>query len=121
MLSALGHLSLAGPLTVTEAARHLDRAQSVVSELVDRLVEHGLVARMPDARDRRRVLVWLTPAGEETLRDEREVLSRPLLTRALAHMSRADRAALLAGMRALVRAAERLGPEDLHAERSESP
>jgi DNA-binding MarR family transcriptional regulator len=118
MLAVMGHLSMAGPLTVTEAARHMDRAQSVMSELVDRLVAHGLVERMPDARDRRRVLVWLTDAGEEALRAEREVLSRGLLTAALERMARADRRALLHGMRALVAAAGTLKIEDLD-ERSE--
>lgn len=121
MLSVLGHLAHAGPLTVTEAARHMDRAQSVMSELVDRLVKHGLAARVADARDRRRVLVWLTPAGEEALREEREVLSRPLATRALSRMDPADRAALVGGMRALLAAAERLGPRDVHDQRSEEP
>jgi len=117
MLALLGHLALAGPLTVGEAARHADRAQSVMSELVDRLVRRGLAARVPDGRDRRRVLVWLTPVGEEALREEREVLSRPRLSRALARMAPADRAALLRGTRALVEAARRAGADEVEEAR----
>jgi len=117
MLGVLSHLSMAGPPTVTEAARHMDRAQSVMSELVDRLVAHGLAERMADARDRRRVLVWLTPAGEDAVREEREVLARPLLEAALARMTAGQRRALVGGMRALVQARER-GIEELPARRS---
>ena len=112
MLGVLSHLALAGPLTVTEAARHMDRAQSVMSELIDRLARRGLARRMADARDRRRVLVWLTPAGEQALREEREVLARPLVAEALSRMDPADRRALLRGMRALVAAAEWTGRPD---------
>ena len=32
--AVLEHLAMAGPLTVGEAAAHLDRAQSVISEIV---------------------------------------------------------------------------------------
>src|SRR5262245_49844303 len=62
-LGVLTHLAAAGPLTVTEAARHMRRAQSVMSDIVTRLERRGLLERMRDERDRRRVLVWLTPRG----------------------------------------------------------
>src|SRR5262252_2074739 len=57
------HLAGAGPLTVGECAKHLSRAQSVVSEIVDQLVGHGLLARLREKQDRRRVAVWLTEKG----------------------------------------------------------
>src|SRR6266545_526020 len=60
-LGVLTHLAASGPLTVTEAARHMRRAQSVMSDIVTRLERRGLLERMRDERDRRRVLVWLTP------------------------------------------------------------
>lgn len=107
-LAVLQHLALSGPLTVGEAARHFQRAQSVVSELVDRLVGDGLVERMRDERDRRRVLVWLTPAGLDALEREREVLSPELALAAMERMKPAARRALLEGMRALVAAADRM-------------
>ena len=100
----LQHLAVAGPLTVGEMARHLQRAQSVVSEVVDHLERDGLLERARDPRDRRRALVWLTDAGLAYLERDRDVLSRDLLARAMARMTPAARAALLRGTRALIRA-----------------
>jgi DNA-binding MarR family transcriptional regulator len=104
--AVLHHLAGAGPLTVGELAAHLDRAQSVASEIVDHLVDDGLLERMRDPKDRRRTLVWLTDAGQQLLERDREVLSRELVTAAMARMTAEERAALITGMRALVRAAE---------------
>jgi DNA-binding MarR family transcriptional regulator len=100
------HLSMSGPLTVTEAARHMGRAQSVMSEIVDGMERKGLVERMRDARDKRRVLVWLTDAALATLERERSVLSNELLVAAMDAMSASDRRKLVEGARALVRAAD---------------
>jgi DNA-binding MarR family transcriptional regulator len=105
-LMVLQHLAAAGPLTVTEAARHFDRSQAAVSELVARLVRRGLLARMADERDRRRHLVWLTREGHELLRRTFQVLSPELLAAALARMDGADRQRLLRGLRALREAAD---------------
>ncbi len=105
-IAVLQHLALSGPLTVGEAARHFARAQSVVSEMVDRLVAAGLVERMRDERDRRKVLVWLTPAGFDELERDRQVLSRERVEAAMERMRPAARRALVDGMRALVAAAD---------------
>ncbi|MFZ5892029.1 MAG: MarR family winged helix-turn-helix transcriptional regulator [Myxococcota bacterium] len=102
--AVLQHLSLTGPLTIGEMAQHLSRAQSVVSEIVDHLERDGLLERMRDTRDRRRVLVWLSDAGLEELRRAKEVLSSELLQRAMQLMNESDREALLTGMRALLTA-----------------
>ena len=102
----LQHLALSGPLTVGEAARHFSRAQSVVSEMVDRLVAPCLCERMRDERDRRRVLVWLTPAGFDELERDRKVLSNERVEAAMRRMTPAARRALLDGMRALVAASD---------------
>jgi len=109
--AVLQHLALSGPLTVGECARHLERAQSVVSEIVDGLEAKGLLARMRDARDRRRVLVWLTDQAQETLARERQVLDLRRLAAVTARMSAAERDALMTGMSALVRAADQTGKE----------
>src|SRR5437764_12640701 len=102
--SCLQHLTLGGPVTIGEMGKHLERAQSVVSEIVDHLERDGLLERIRDPRDRRRTLVWLTDAGIALLEREREVLSRELLARAMARMAEGDRSALLRGMRALLAA-----------------
>jgi DNA-binding MarR family transcriptional regulator len=100
--AVLEHLAMAGPLTVGEAAGHLSRAQSVVSDIVSHLEHQGLLERESDPADRRRTLIWLTAAGHEALRREREVLSQDLLGPALAALAPGQAAALLAGLRALV-------------------
>src|SRR3982751_3259121 len=59
-LGVLTHLASSGPLPLTDAARHMRGAQSVISDIVTRLERRGLLESMRDERDRRRVLVWLT-------------------------------------------------------------
>src|SRR5215212_3240797 len=54
-------------VTVGELARELLVAHHSASELADRLAEKGLLQRFPDERDRRRVLLELTPEAEGVL------------------------------------------------------
>ncbi len=56
------------PPTIGVLAERLQTQHHGVVQLVDRLVERGMVARRPDARDRRGVVVELRPAGEAVLR-----------------------------------------------------
>jgi DNA-binding MarR family transcriptional regulator len=63
MLEALRHLGASGPLTVGEQAVHLGIGRATATELIDRLEAKGLVERMRDDRDQRRVFVWLTEEG----------------------------------------------------------
>jgi DNA-binding MarR family transcriptional regulator len=104
-LAVLEHLAMAGPLTVGEASAHLRRAQSVVSEIVSHLERQSLLERESDPADRRRTLIWLTPAGHAALRRDRDVLSADLLASALARMPSSQASALLGALRALVQAA----------------
>jgi DNA-binding MarR family transcriptional regulator len=110
--AVLLHLQGAGPLTIGELALHLERAQSATSEIVDHLERDGLLERLRDPADRRRVLVWLTDAGLEHLARDRDVLSRELLATAMNQMTSDERDALLAGMRALLRALPPPGDSD---------
>ncbi len=103
--AVLAHLELSGPLTVSEAAEHMSRAQSVMSEILLGLEKKKLVMRFTDARDRRRTLVALTDAGQERLDADRRVLDPELVARAINGMSERERAELLRGMQALLRAA----------------
>lgn len=91
----LDHLAAAGPMTLGEMARHFDRAVSTVSEMVDHLVEKGLLTRDRDPADGRRSLIWLTPEGQAALIDARNVLDADMLTRAAVGMAPGDREALL--------------------------
>jgi DNA-binding MarR family transcriptional regulator len=106
MDAVLHHLSLSGPLTVGEMARHFARAQSVVSEIVDGMEKKGLCERMRDARDKRRVLVWLTDHAREVMSRRAEVLDPGRVSRAMHRLDPREREALVSGLRALVRAAE---------------
>lgn len=103
--AVLTHLAVTGPLTVGEAAVHLGRAQSVVSEIVDGLERKGMLERERDPADRRRTLVWLTGAGQDALRRDREVLAVDAIAAALAQMPAEARSGLLAGASALLAAA----------------
>ena len=100
--SVLEHLALAGPLTIGEAAAHLARAQSVISEIVTHLERQGLLEREDDPADRRRTLIWLTPAGHEALRRDREVLGVDHLARTMARLAPGRADELIAGLRTLV-------------------
>jgi DNA-binding MarR family transcriptional regulator len=102
--SVLQHLAMAGPLTVGELCGHLDRSQSVVSDIVAQLAGKGLLERQEDATDRRRRLVWLSPSGLQFLEHERDVLSVELLQRAIEAMTPAERSALRQGVGALLAA-----------------
>ncbi|HLS49061.1 MAG TPA: MarR family transcriptional regulator, partial [Actinomycetaceae bacterium] len=56
-----------GPTPGHRLAAQLNVSMPTVSGTVDRLVEHGMIARRVDDRDRRVRLVELTPAGEQML------------------------------------------------------
>jgi DNA-binding MarR family transcriptional regulator len=101
--AVLEHLALAGPVTVGELSSHLDRSQSVVSDIVSHLEGAGFLERQDAPADRRRRLVWLSPAGRELLERDRDVLSIKLLERAFAAMTRDQRRALVESMEALLR------------------
>ena len=100
--SVLEHLALAGPLTIGEAAAHLARAQSVISEIVTHLERQGLLERENDPADRRRTLIWLTPTGHEALRRDREVLGVDHLARTMARLAPGRADELSAGLRTRV-------------------
>jgi DNA-binding MarR family transcriptional regulator len=98
----LEHLGLAGPLTVGEAAAHMTRAQSVISEIVTHLERQGLLEREDDPADRRRTLIWLTAQGHEALRRDREVLSVDMLAGAMTRLPASQAEDLIIGLRALI-------------------
>lgn len=102
--AVLQHLAQTGPVSIGEAARHLGRAQSVVSEIVAQLEGHGLLEREPDPGNRRRTLVWLTRVGLERLRADADVLDRELVAVAMAALDEDTQRGLLDGLDALLAA-----------------
>ena len=103
-LEVLQHLSLSGPLTVGEQAEHLGLRRNSVSELLQRLEAKGLVARIRDERDERRVLVWLTDAGRDVVSRVGQVLAPDLIARVMANLSPEERAAVIRGVELLATA-----------------
>lgn len=97
--AVLTHLALTAPVSVGELALHLQRAQSVVSEIVAHLVHDGYLERDVDPGDRRRSLIWLTAQGRALLDRLNRVLDVPRLEEALACDPGAD--ALIDALQAL--------------------
>jgi DNA-binding MarR family transcriptional regulator len=101
-IALLDHLAAAGPLTAGELAKHIDRAPSTLSEMVDHLAGKGLLTRDRDPADARRSLIWLTDEGHSALLDARTVLDPALLAAAAASLTADQRKALIETLRALV-------------------
>ena len=64
-VKALAYLYRSAPSTVKDVARFLDIAMPTASELIDRLVDEGLVERSVNPADRRQVLLDLAPHARE--------------------------------------------------------
>jgi DNA-binding MarR family transcriptional regulator len=103
-MEVLQHLSASGPLTVGEQAEHMGLRRNSVSELLSRLEAKGLVARIRDERDERRVLVWLTDAGRDVVSRVGQVLAPDLIAETMANLSPAERAIVVRGFELLAAA-----------------
>ena len=69
LLLALMGLPEGKKATIGTLAERLQLAHHSTVELVDRLVDRGFIQRSRDEADQRKVLVTLTPQGEEVLRN----------------------------------------------------
>jgi DNA-binding MarR family transcriptional regulator len=112
-LEVLQHLEASGPLTVGEQAAHLGLRRNSVSELLQRLEDKGLVARIRDERDERRVLVWLTQAGRDVVSRVGQVLAPDLLASVMESLTPEERAAVVRGFELI--AAANWNPEQPRA------
>ena len=81
------------PMTVTELSARLCIKSHSAAELVNRLVQMGMITRQADPQDGRRALLHLTPQAERTLEALSEVHQeqlrgiRPLLAELLRKFS----------------------------------
>ncbi|TRY12750.1 MarR family transcriptional regulator [Shewanella hanedai] len=105
-IAVMNHLVISGPLTVTEAATHFNRAQSAMSELIDRLQANGYVDRVKDARDKRKTFVWLTKSGREIFNKTQEVLDRELLENSMELLTVSERTALIKSLESIASASQ---------------
>jgi DNA-binding MarR family transcriptional regulator len=72
------YLLTAGDLHLSDLVARLGVTLPTVSGVVDRLVEHGLVARRSAESDRRRVFVGLTSAGSALIDRFRDLNARQI-------------------------------------------
>lgn len=89
-LLALEQLAVLDGLTPGHLASRLGLTSGGVSALADRLVNAGLVARRPHARDRRMRVLIATPAGRACLEEYLEPISAPT-EQALSWLASEDR------------------------------
>ncbi|MGH4012182.1 MAG: MarR family winged helix-turn-helix transcriptional regulator [Pseudonocardiaceae bacterium] len=77
-LIALQFISVLAPVTVSGLAQVLGTRPPATSAMVDRLARAGLVRRLPDPQDRRRVQVTITSAAQPIVGDTDEHTARRL-------------------------------------------
>jgi DNA-binding MarR family transcriptional regulator len=98
-------LNMLGPCQLKDLSRTLDVSDPAASEMIDRLVEMGYVARSQDEQDRRRVVLELTPSARTRVEGhERHTLER--LVRLMEAMGEDQVSRWLETSEALVRAVE---------------
>jgi len=100
----LDHLDEVEPTSMLQLAGHMGVTASTMSLTVDRLVRSGYVTRDRDALDARKVALRLTKDGAR-LKERKSVLDRELVAAMLARMKPRERAAGLAGLELLAKAA----------------
>ena len=83
-----------GACRMTELADRILASKSGLTRVVDRMEEAGLVRRERPANDRRTILVFVTPAGEDALQAAREVHRRGIQEHFAQHLNERDFAAL---------------------------
>jgi DNA-binding MarR family transcriptional regulator len=102
--SILDHLDDVEPTSMLQLAGHMGVTASTMSLTVDRLVRSGYVTRDRDVLDARKVALRLTKVGAR-LKERKSVLDRELVAAMLGRMKPRERAAGLAGLELLAKAA----------------
>jgi DNA-binding MarR family transcriptional regulator len=92
-----------GDQTVSEMATGLGISLPSASELIDRLVERGLVERTPDIVDRRRFIICLTPKSLEVATRIHD-LRREQVRDALSRLPRSEWPVFVKSLRVLAEA-----------------
>lgn len=71
-MSAIGtlhHLKRAGHVGVSDLSEHLGVSNAAASQMLDRLVEEGMISRTEDPNDRRMKRITITDAGINILEE----------------------------------------------------
>ena len=98
-LTLLAYLQYDGPLTVSQLADRLEVAPTTVSLMVGDLSRHGILTRAEDDADRRRRIVAIAPDYAAAIAQWLSG-SATAWTEVLAALTPADRATIVAAMRA---------------------
>lgn len=90
--------------SLSDLANRIHAAQSSVSEVVTRLTELGLVEKKSSTADRRRIVIVLTPKGQQIVHAAGETVQERMID-ALDAMNTSQRRALAEGFEAWLAAA----------------
>ncbi|MBO0849249.1 MAG: MarR family transcriptional regulator [Pseudonocardia sp.] len=104
-MTFLSHLDRAGAATTSELAAVEGIAQQSAGRAVADLVDAGLLAREPDPRDGRQVLLRISPAGRELLVSDRAQRDAWLATAMAQRLTDVERELLVLAGRLLDRLA----------------
>jgi len=87
---------------IKQLAQNLQMTQSTVSPIVDRLIDHGILRKTTNRRDRRAVEVWPTENVEKFMASDRqEFVNRPVAD-LLERLSPTERDTVLLALRLLM-------------------
>ena len=100
-----------GPMTMGRIAELLDVSLPTVTGIVERMVDHGLVARIRSDDDRRIVSVAVTDAGRQTV-EEIDLVRRSQLAAVICRLSAEQQQRALSTFTDLRQAAELLQLEE---------
>src|SRR3954451_5268274 len=107
-ISVLGTIAVSGPIGVSDVAEYEGLNATMVSRIVGKLAEAGLIDRTPDQQDRRVARVSITTAGRRVLVRVRAERSRALVE-AIDAMDADEAATLIDALPALESLARRFG------------
>lgn len=108
-VSALYRLYYQGQCGVTDIAGHLDVSSAAASQMIERLVQQGLLERSEDPNDRRAKQIALSPAGRALMEESIEARVR-WMAELTTVLSPEDQTTIIAALGALTSAAIRLDP-----------
>ena len=109
-VGALFQLSHLGMSSVSNIGDRLGVTRAAASQMLDRLVQHGLIARSEDPDDRRAKQIILTKLGDKFIDEAMKARKRWFLSVA-EEMSVKERRTVVAGLRILLDKVRKVGPD----------
>lgn len=100
-IGTLHHLQKTGHAGVSNLGEHLGVSSAGASQMLDRLVEEGLISRVEDPADRRMKRIALTEEGQRTLNESMDARLGWLKEMA-GHFTEAEREQLTAALRLMI-------------------